>query len=92
MRSFKKHDIIKIGKYKYVIFNLKKEDVELLPIDDMLTKDEIIEFIPKITIKKENIAHHQRLDNFEIFYLVNQSNPLIKKVVEGFLDSKHKKR
>jgi hypothetical protein len=89
--NLKRNDILKIGKYKYVVYKIGKKQIELLPIDEMLSKNSGVDFVPNIRISKEKINPHQKLDNFELFLLINQKNPLIRQVVERFLDSKEKR-
>jgi hypothetical protein len=88
----KKNEIIKIGDYKYVVYKFGKDSVELIPIDTMLDGTEESSLVPKIKVRKTNIKKYQKMDNYELLYLVNQKNPLIKEVIYSFLEKESKKR
>lgn len=88
----KKNEIIKIGKYKYVVYKLGKDSVELLPIDEMLESKDISPIIPKIKVGKEYLKTYQKMDNYELLWLLNQPNPLIREVIESFLSKVSRKR
>ncbi len=92
-KSLKKTDLIKIGDYKYLIYKCRKDSFEILPIDKMLNgSDAISDFIPKISICKDILINYEKLDSFEILCLLNQSNPLVKEMLELFLDRESKKK
>lgn len=88
----KKNEIIKIGQHKYVVYKFGRESVELIPIDLMLQGEEESSLVPKIKVKKVLLTKYQKMDNYELLWLVNQKNPLIKEVVCDFLDKQSKKR
>lgn len=82
-----------IGQYKYVIYKFGKNEVELIPIDEMLDSEEPVLLVPKLkTNKKSIINSHKKLDDYNLLYLVNQVNPMVKKVVEDFLEKESRKR
>jgi hypothetical protein len=54
--------------------------------------DAISDFIPKISICKDILINYEKLDSFEILCLLNQSNPLVKEMLELFLDRESKKK
>lgn len=87
----KKNEIIKIGKYKYVVYKFAKKSVELIPIDEMLSGI-TSQFVPKMKIEKQSLNSYEKMDNYELLWLVNQSHPLIKEVLEDFLNKESKKR
>ena len=89
----KKTNLIKIGQNKYLIYRCKKESFEIVPIDGFLDNSKYsTDFVPIINISKNNIISYERLDDYEILCLVNQKNPLIKGLVEKFLDNQSKRR
>lgn len=85
--SLKRNDVVRFGEYKYVVYKSTRQYLELLPIDTMLNGDEVVYFIPKITLKKSDVVEHEKVDNFELMYLLNQTNPLIKEILEEYLES-----
>ena len=82
--NLQRSDIIIIGDYKYLIYSLKKENVELLPISDILNGEDI-SVIPKILACYASLEEHSKVDRFELFCLMDQNNPLIKIALENFL-------
>jgi hypothetical protein len=86
--TLKKNDLVKIGEYKYIVYKFRRGQVELIPIDNLLDSEDQVNFVPKITIGKQHLMNHSKLDNLILFYLLNQQNPLIREVVEDFLENK----
>lgn len=84
--TLKKNDVVKVGNYKYIVYRFRKDNVELIPIDNMLESDDPVKFVPKMTIEKCLLTNHKKLDNWILFYLLNQTNPMIKEVLEKFLE------
>lgn len=84
--TLKKHDVVRIGKYKYVVYKFGKLSIDLIPIDTMLDEDEPTLVVPKITVDKNLLTKHEKLDSIELLFLLNQTNPLIRKVVEDYLE------
>lgn len=88
--SFKKDlklqrsDIIIIENYKYLIYSLNKDNVELLPIDAILNGEDI-PVVPRIIMDYSHLEQHSKVDRFELFCLMDQNNPLIKIALENFL-------
>ncbi len=80
--KFKKADIILIDTRKYIIYDLKKDYVELLSIEDI---NESPDFILKFKIAKNILNCGKRLDQEQLLWLINVQNPMIKKVLEIYL-------
>lgn len=90
--TLKKNDIIKVGNYKYVIYKFGKEEAELIPIDDMLEETNKKTIVPKIKINNKKLHNSQKLDRYELLWLINQPYPLIREIVESFLRQESRRR
>lgn len=77
-------DIILLGNQKYIVYSLKKDIIELLPIT-LLLDGENPDIIPKIIIPYASLEKYSKIDKYELFCLINQNSPLIKEVVENYL-------
>ena len=90
--TLKKNDIIKVGEYKYVIYKFGKEEAELIPIDDMLEETNKKTIVPKLKVNNKKLYSSQKMDRYELLWLINQPHPLIREVVESFLRQESRKR
>lgn len=79
-------DIVMVQGYKYLIYALARNHAVVLPIDNIL-KGKEMKVIPKIEMDYTSLQEHVKIDQFELFCLLNQTNPLIKKTLEQFLDN-----
>jgi hypothetical protein len=84
--TLKKHDVVRVGKYKYVVYKFGRSSVDLIPIDVMLDGDEPVPVVPKMTVDKNLLVKHEKLDSIELLFLLNQTNPLIREVLEDYLE------
>lgn len=82
-KDLSQNDIILIDKYKYIVYEMKKDAIVLLPIDDMLNDvDYRPTLIPKIEVTYLTLKDYKKVNNSEIFCLLNQSNFLIQKLLK----------
>jgi hypothetical protein len=92
-KTLRKTNLIKIGEYKYLIYRCKKHSLEIVPVDGFLNDPKnMSDFVPIINISKDHMANYEKLDDYEILCLINQKNPLIKGLVQNFLDKQSKRR
>jgi len=89
-KELKRSDIIKVGNHKYLIFSKEKDGLEVLPIDLLFELDEPVDVIPKMKISYDSLTNYQKTDKNEIFYLINQKNPLIKRALKNFFKDEEK--
>lgn len=85
--TLRKFDLIQVGKYKYIVFDIKRNTVDLLPIDNLLDNDKPIDMIPMFSFEKKTISSHIKIDSNEFFYLLNQTNPLVIEALKSFLEN-----
>lgn len=84
-------DIIKVGKFKYLIYKASRSNLVILPIDKLL-EGEHVNLIPKITVERKSIFGYELLDRYDILYLVGRKNPLINETIEYFINEETKRR
>jgi len=82
-----KLDIILINEYKYIVYRVTRKSVELLPISNLLGRERPIDVIPKISIDIDSLGPYEKIDRYEILYLLNQTNPLIIESLEYFFEN-----
>jgi hypothetical protein len=88
--SLKKNDVLKIGRYKYIVYKISKGNIDLLPMNPMLESDHPLDFIPKIRAEVCKLKNHEVVDNYELFYLLNQKSPLVKEVLNSFFENERR--
>jgi hypothetical protein len=86
-KDLKVSDIIIFNNYKYLVCDVKKTMIKLLPIDLILQSDDYNPLlIPKFEILNINLESYIKTDNEELFYLLNQKNDVIKKILEKYFE------
>lgn len=84
-----KSDIIMIDDYKFIVYNIGTKYIELLPISQILESehDKGHDIVPRMKLKKNNISKYKKIDNFEIYLLMNNKNSLIIETIAHFLEN-----
>ncbi len=85
MPTLKKFDVIKIQEQVFIVFDLKKDYLELLSVATLEENDLII---PRIQLGYSFLHNYEKIDSDIILWWLHSKNPLIKKVVENFLYEK----
>lgn len=92
-KSLKRYEIIKLGSQKYLVWMLKTNYAELLPISSILDESiKALPFIPKMKIEYSSMVGHKKINEYELYCLMSNKHPLIKKAIEEFLNERKKSR
>lgn len=84
--KLKKNDLIQIEDEKFLVVSMNKLHVELLPMnvffdDNLVGGDSNLKF----KIRKVCLHEYEILDSFELLYLLNETNPILKKAIQDLM-------
>lgn len=86
-KELKVADIIIRNDNKYLICKLSGDLIEMISIDRMLENADFKPtLIPKLEVEYDKLGKYVKIDNSEIFCLLNQDNFLIRKIIEKYLE------
>lgn len=89
--NLKRADFILIGNYKYLVYKTNKKSVELLPINYLMDTEGIVEMIPRMKVDYTALENYKKIDNNELYLLINQTNPLIQELLEIMFENESRK-
>ena len=75
------YDLIMLNDQKFLITKIGKTQVDIFPIDIFLEDDIEDKLILKLSVEHSIVNQSQKLDSCDLLYLINESNPIIKRAL-----------